>query len=443
MKTEIHSAEKKIIKGSVLHFIDNPDGEDNGKAYQYFENGAIVVDNGHISAVDAYDEIKKSIPEHAEIHDYTGKLILPGFIDTHLHYPQTDIIASYGKQLMEWLEKYTFPEERKFENVEYANSVADFFLDELLRNGTTTAQVMSTVHMHSADILFRKSQERNLRVITGKVMMDRNAPEYLLDDPIKGYEESLELINRWHGKDRLLYAVTPRFAITSTEKQLEKSADLLTTAPNLYLHTHLSENKNEIAFVAELYPWSQDYLDVYNKFGLVTNRSTYAHSIHLSDQNFEQMAEKSASISFCPTSNLFIGSGLFNLQKPVDTGVKVGIGTDIGGGTSFSILKTLGEAYKILQLKGQSLSPLKAFYLATQGGAESLCLTDKIGNFETGKEADFIVLNLDSTPLIKRRMEFTDTIEERLFVLMMLGDERSIDATYIMGEKWSAQNNVK
>ncbi|MBU3917573.1 guanine deaminase [bacterium] len=425
----------KAIKGSILHFFGNPELTDSRKAYEYFENGVLIVENGHISLTGPYDELKQSIPDDAEIHDYSGKLILPGFIDTHLHYPQTDIIASYGKQLMEWLEKYTFPREGKFENSEYAESVAEFFLDELLRNGTTTAQVMSTVHMHSADILFRKSWERNLSMITGKVMMDRNAPEYLLDDPIRGYEESLELIHRWHEKDRLLYAVTPRFAITSTEEQLKKSAELLDAAPNLYLHTHLSENKDEIAFVAELFPWSKDYLDVYDKFGLVTRRSTYAHSIHLSNQNFKQMAEKKASIAFCPTSNLFIGSGLFNLRKPVSAGVKVGIGTDIGGGTSFSILRTLGEAYKVLQLRGQSLSPLKAFYLATQGGAESLCLDDKIGNFKTGKEADFIVLNLDSTPLIKRRMEYTDGIDERLFILMMLGDDRSIEATYVMGQK--------
>ncbi len=436
MKTnQKNSKTSSAFKGSILHFLSDPEAETEGKGYEYFEDGLLFIEDGIVKSVGPFVELEKNLPKGTKITDYGDKLIMPGFIDTHLHYPQTDIIGSFGKKLLEWLEKYTFPVEGKFKDTDYANEVADFFLEELLRNGTTTAHVMCTVHKHSAEILFQKSLKKNLRMILGKVMMDRNAPEFLLDTPESGYNDSLELIEQWHEKQRLLYSVTPRFAITSTEEQLKKSAELLTTRKNLYLHTHLAENKDEIEFVAELFPWSKNYLDVYDKYGLVNDKSMFAHCVYLSKNEYRKMEETGASISFCPTSNLFLGSGLFDMDQSWQSNIKVGIGTDIGGGTSFSILKTLGEAYKVLQQKSQTLSPLRAFYLATLGGAKSLSLNDKIGNFESGKEADFVVLNFNATPLIERRLKNTADINERLFILMILGDDRSIEATHIMGEK--------
>ena len=425
---------KRAIKGDVLHFLSDPNVTNPAQSYQYFEKGLLFIEDGLVTDVGFEQDLKKKLTDEFEIVNHSGKLILPGFIDTHIHYAQTDIIASHGKQLLEWLETYTFPKEGQFKDPQYVEQVSEFFLNELLRNGTTTAQVFCTVHPHSADIFFKKSHGKNMRMIAGKVMMDQNAPEYLRDTPQQSYDESLALIHKWHQKDRLLYAITPRFAVTSTEAQLEKAGLLMEVAPNLYMHTHLSENVNEIKLVSELFPWSKNYLDVYDHFGLVTDRSTFAHSIHLSESEYLRMAETGASISFCPTSNLFIGSGLFDLKKVSAQSIAVGIGTDVGGGTSFSIFQTLAEAYKVLQLNGQNLSPLHAFYLATLGGATSLKLDAHIGNFDTGKEADFIVINYSATPLIERRMQFTETLDEKLFALMILGDDRLIDATYILGE---------
>jgi guanine deaminase len=423
----------QAFKSSILFFTDDPDRIDSQGAFTYHEEGLLLVEQGYVKEVGPFSELAQILPPEVEITDYTGKLIIPGFVDTHIHYPQTDIIASYGKQLLEWLEKCAFPIEGKFADPDYASEVADFFLQELLKNGTTTAQVMCTVHQQSAEILFQKSLEKNLRLITGKTLMDSNAPEYLLDDASKGFNASQELIEKWHGLGRLSYAVTPRFAITSTESQLEKTAELLTSRMGLYLHTHLSENRDEVGMIKTLFPWSRDYLDVYERYALVGPGTTLAHSIHLTQQETERIAISEAAISFCPSSNLFIGSGLFNLEQATSAGIAVGIGTDVGGGTSFSMLKTLAEGYKVLQLQGQSLSALKAFYLATLGGAKALGLDNKIGTLLPGREADFTVLNFNATPLIERRVSMSETLEERLFILMMLGDERSISSTHIMG----------
>ncbi|MFH2128759.1 MAG: guanine deaminase [bacterium] len=424
---------RQAFKGSILFFTADPDRSDPQDAYTYYEEGLLLIREGVVEAAGPYAELVGTLPPETVITDYSGRLIIPGFVDTHIHYPQTDIIASYGKQLLEWLEKYAFPREGMFTDAGYAAEVADFFLQELFRNGTTTAQVMCTVHPQSAEILFEKALEKNLRLIAGKTLMNCNAPEYLLDDNTKGFHASLALIERWHGQGRLSYAVTPRFAITSTESQLEKAADLLNSRGGLYLHTHLSENHAEIEMIQTLFPWSRDYLDVYERFELVGPRTTFAHAIHLSPGETERIAISGAAVSFCPASNLFIGSGLFNLENMTAAGIPVGIGTDVGGGASFSILKTMAEAYKVLQLQGQSLSALKAFYLATLGGATALGLADRIGSFLPGREADFTVLNFDATPLMERRIAVSETLEERLFVLMMLGDDRSISHTHIMG----------
>lgn len=423
------------FRGSLLHFLRDPADSPAADAVQYYEDGVLVVRDGHVvEAGDARDVLAR-LPADAEVKDYSGKLLLPGFVDCHIHYPQTDMIASYGAQLLEWLERYTFPTERRFEDPRYAREVADFFLEELLRNGTTTAVVLGTVHPQSVDAIFETSRMRGLRMIAGKVLMDRNCPDYLRDTAESGYTESRALIERWHGRDRLLYAVTPRFAPTSSAEQLKRAGRLAEEFPDVYVHTHLAENRNEVAWVAELFPSSRSYLEVYAGFGLVRRRSIFAHCIHLDDADRRLMAERGAMAAFCPTANLFLGSGLFDLRRAREYGVAVGIGTDVGGGTSFSMLRTLQEAYKVAQLAGQTLSPYRALYLATLGGAQGLYLDDKIGNFEAGKEADFVVIDLAATPLLERRLRHARDLAEKLFALIMLGDDRSIVATYSMGKE--------
>jgi len=425
------AASVQAFRGSILHFLDDPlHGE--ARAHQYFDDGVLLLRDGVIEALgDA--SLLTALAKDVAVTDYRGRLIVPGFIDTHVHYAQSDMIAAYGEQLLEWLERYAFPTEQRFDDAMHARAVADFFLDELLRNGTTTAMVFATVHPQSVDAFFSASSARNLRMIAGKVLMDRNCPEFLRDTAASGYEDSRKLIERWHEHGRQLYAVTPRFAPTSTDAQLQLAGRLLDEHPGVFLQSHLAENRNEVAWAAELFPWSRSYLDVYDRFGLLRERSVYAHCIHLDASDRQRMAQSGAAMSFCPTSNLFLGSGLFDLDAAAASGTRVGIGTDVGGGTSFSMLRTLSEAYKVAQLAGQRLSPLRAFYLATLGSARSLYLDPLIGNFERGKEGDFVVLDPGATPLLARRMQQTDSLAERLFLLMMLGDDRAISATHVMG----------
>jgi guanine deaminase len=428
-------------RAAILHFLDNPTVSAN--AYEYFEDGLLIVNQeGRVEQVgNAEDLIQQLQPQR--IVDYRGYLLLPGFIDTHIHYPQTEMIASFGEQLLEWLNRYTFPTEGQFGDASYAAQVADFFLDQLLKNGTTTALVFATVHKASVDAFFSAAQKRNLRMIAGKVLMDRNAPEYLLDTPETAYADSKELITRWHKRGRLLYAVTPRFAITSTPEELQAAGRLLGEFPDVYMHTHLSENQDEVAFVLSLFPEAANYTDVYNQFGLVRSRAIFAHGIYLDDSEYEVLAQNGAAIAFCPTSNLFLGSGLFRLYKAEAFGVLVGLGTDIGAGTSFSALQTMNEAYKVVQLQKvfdsdpsqvKPLSTLKAFYLATLGGARALYLENSLGNFLPGKEADFVVLNPRATDLMDFRLQKVQSLEELLFAVQILGDDRAVVQTYIMGK---------
>jgi guanine deaminase len=356
-------------------------------------------------------------------------------VDTHIHYPQCGIIASYGTQLIDWLQTYTFPAELEFSDIETARNNAEFFLDQLLTNGTTTALVFGTVHPQSVDAFFEAAGGRNLRMICGKVLMDRNAPAKLCDTPWSGYEQSLALIRKWHDKGRLGYAVTPRFAPTSSSEQLTMAGRLLAENPGVHLHTHLSENPEECGWVSKLFPDHEDYFDVYDQHGLLGRRSVFAHGIHLSGREWKRMKETESNIAFCPTSNLFIGSGLFNLAAADEHNVRVGLGTDVGGGDSFSLLRTINEAYKVQQLQGNNLSPFRSLYLATLGGARALDLQSYIGNFEPGKEADFVVLDYRATPLVRFRLERAKDIKETLFVLQMLGDDRAVRETWIMGEK--------
>jgi len=368
-------------------------------------------------------------------------LIVPGFIDTHIHFPQAEIIGAYGEQLLEWLENYAFPAELQYKDEEYAAKMADFFIDQLLRNGTTTAMVFCTVHPESVEALFSAAEKNNMRIIAGKVLMDRNAPDYLLDTPETAYSESKKLIEKWHKRGRLLYAITPRFAPTSTAKQLKMAGKLRQEFPDTYVQTHLSENYDEIEWVKELFPDQENYLDVYHHHGLTGSRSIFAHCIHLKEKEWDCLHNTDSAIAFCPTSNLFLGSGLFNLNHAWDKKVKVGMATDIGGGTSFNMLQTLSEAYKVMQLQKQKFSAYEAFYFATLGGAKALSLDHLIGNFSIGKEADFVVLDPVATALQDKRLEKSKNIADVLFSLIILGDERSIFHTYVDGRLVHKRDN--
>lgn len=424
----------QFFKGDIFYFLDNPGTDVNKESYRFVRDGLLVVDDRKIIYAGSPDNLPVEVRQD-QIKDYSGKIITAGFVDTHIHYPQIGMIASYGEQLLEWLERYAFPAEAKFAERAHAEMMATEFLSELFRHGTTSALVFSTVHAQSADALFKEAEKHRMSLLTGKVLMDRNAPDYLRDTPETAYSESKKLIEKWHKRDRLRYAVTPRFAITSSPAQLQTAGRLLKEHSDVYLQTHLSENQKEIETVASLFPDSEGYLDVYDRFGLAGDKSVFAHCVHLSDREFDVMKARDSAIALCPCSNMFLGSGLFNLDKMRQRDIKLGIGTDVGGGNSFSVLMNLNEAYKVTQLRGQKLNPLQAFYYATLGGARSLSLDHQIGSLQEGNYADFIVLNPAATPLMKLRLKNAATLIDRLFILMMMGDDRCIDATFVAGKK--------
>ena len=391
------------------------------------------MEDGLVVEAGAADGLLQNIGD-TPVEDYTGKLLVPGFIDCHVHFPQLDIIAGYGEQLLDWLNRYAYPAELRFQDKNYADEVAGVFLDELLANGTTTALVFGTVHPHSADAIFSAAEARGMRLIAGKVLMDQHCPEALRDTPESAYTDSLALIERWHGRGRLGYAITPRFALTSSPEQLAAAGRLANEHPDVWVHTHLAENTDEVDEIARLFPESRSYLDVYDHYGLVRERSVFAHCLHMDDTDRQCMATKGSAAAFCPTSNLFLGSGLFDLRTMRDTNVRCGLGTDVGGGTSLSLLRTASEAYKVLHLQDQALPAFRSLYLATLGAAEALYLDDKLGNFQRGKEADFVVLDPAGTRLSERRMSLATSVDEKLFALLMLGDDRHIAATWVGGE---------
>ena len=426
-------SQRKAYRASVFHCIADPGVVGAERSYEYFEDGLLVVEDGMVVEVGMAESLLPSLSSEIEVVHYENALITPGFVDTHIHYPQVGIIGSYGAQLLDWLETYTFPCEGQFDDARHAHAQADIFLRELLRNGTTTALVFGTVHKQSVDAFFERASKLNLRMIAGKVLMDRCAPDYLVDTAESGYADSKELIERWHGKGRLSYAVTPRFAPTSSNEQLELAGKLFKEFPGLYMHTHISENRQEIEWVKELFPERDGYLDVYDHHGLIGERSVFAHGVHLHNDECRRLGDTGSAVAFCPTSNLFLGSGLLDLAHPESHGVRVGLGTDVGAGTSFSQLQSLNEAYKVLQLQGQKLDPFKAFYLATLGGARSLYLDDRIGSLRAGKEADFVVLDYEATPLVSYRLKHSKSLEETLFALMILGDDRVVKETFSAG----------
>ena len=407
---------------------------------RYIEDGVLITEQGKIRWFGPWEAAQDHLPTDVEIQHYPEHLIIPGMIDMHIHFPQTEMVGAYGEQLLSWLNTYTFPTEIQFKDKAYAQEIAKFFVNELLKNGTTTALVFCTVHPESVDALFEAAEQHQMRLIAGKVMMDRHAPEALCDSAESAYVDSKALIQKWHGQGRALYAITPRFAPTSTPEQLERAGQLKAEFPDVYVHTHLSENKDEIAWVKDLFPHQNGYLDVYHHYGLTGQRSVFAHCVHLEDTEWKCMHDTNSAIAFCPTSNLFLGSGLFPLKKTWDQQVKVGLGTDIGAGTSFSLLQTVNEAYKVQQLQGDKLSAYESLYHATLGGAKALDLDDKLGNFTVGKEADFVVLDLKATALQLLRQSRAKSIEDSLFALFTMGDDRNIEATYIYGQKAYQQN---
>lgn len=426
-----------VVRGALAYAVDDPFLRPVKECFRYVPDGMIVVEDGHITQSGPAATVLKTLPHDIHYETYTDKIIVPGFIDTHIHYVQTDIIGAFGKQLIDWLNTYTFVTEQKFKNPTEDTRVAEFFCDELLRNGTTTALTFCAVYPQSADKLFEAASKRNMRIIAGKVMMDRNAPKSLEDTPQQGYDDSKELIKKWHEKGRNLYAITPRFAPTSSPEELEIAGQLWREHPSAYVHSHLSENIDEIAWVKKLFPARKGYLDVYDHYSLTGKRAVYAHGVHLTEAEMRHCSDTGTAISHCPTSNLFLGSGLFWLEKTKDPKrpIQVGLGTDVGAGTSFSLLQTMNEAYKVAQLRTFPLDAIHTFFLATLGGARALDLGDKLGTLEVGKEADFVVLDPLATPLLRERMKFVSSIEEQLFVLMTMGDDRSVAATYIAGNK--------
>ncbi|HAK90221.1 guanine deaminase [Massilia timonae] len=426
------SSNVQAYRASLLHFRADPAFDDG--AALWHEDGLLIVEDGRVKAAGDHAALVSTLPPGLEPVDYRGKVIAPGFIDTHLHYPQTDMIASPSPGLLPWLETYTFPSERRFEDPAHARATAEFFLDELLRCGTTTAVVYCTVHPQSVDAFFEASEARNLRMVAGKVLMDRNCPDFLRD--LEGdLGQSEDLIHKWHKRGRSLYAITPRFAPTSTDVQLRLTGELAARHPDTFIQTHVSENKDECTWVSELFPQARSYLDVYERFGLMRPRALFGHCIWLDDEDFARMAATGSAAAVCPTSNLFLGSGLFDFERADSARALLSLGTDVGAGTSFSMLQTMNEAYKVARLKGSYLPALRMFYLATLGAARSMHLDDTIGSFQPGLEADFVVLDREATPLLARRTSYADSLEELLFALALLGDDRTIAATYSGGRK--------
>ncbi len=419
------------FRARLLTFRGDPSRSDDAVAFE--DDGLLIVEDGRVVAAGAHAALAGRLAPDAALTVLRDKLIVPGFIDTHIHYPQTDMIASPAPGLLPWLDTYTFPTERRFEDPTHAAEVANFFVDQLLAAGTTTALVYCTVHKQSADAFFAVSEARNLRMIAGKVLMDRNCPEFLRDTAQSGYDDSAELIARWHGRGRQMYALTPRFAPTSTQAQLEACAALAGRHADVFVQSHVAENVDEVKWAAELFPGHRSYLDIYDRFGLLRPRAVYGHCIHLDDTDRHRIAETGTVIAHCPTSNFFLGSGLFDFDRATAQRTHLSLATDVGGGTSFSMLQTMNEAHKVARLSGHHLSAVRMFWLATAGAAHALALDHEVGTLAPRTEADFVVLDPSATPLLARRTARAESLEELLFALAMLGDDRAVHSTWAAG----------
>jgi len=424
-----------LLRGRLLSFRRAPHSIDDTASYLYLEDGGLLIDDGKIVAIGDYSDIKKSAPEDVAEKDHRPHLIVPGLIDLHLHFPQMQVIGSYAANLLEWLNSYTFPEECRFVESAHAQRIATHFYDELLRHGTTTAAAYCSVHKTSADAYFAEAMKRNMLMVGGKVMMDRNAPQGLLDTPEMSYDETRAVIADWHGKGRNHVAITPRFAITSTPQQMQAAQALAQEFPDLFIQTHLSENLDEIKYTCELYPEATDYTDIYVRYGLMRDTTLLGHAIHLSEREADVLSETGAVAVHCPTSNLFIGSGLFPMKKLQrrEKPVRIAVATDIGGGSSYSMLRTMDEAYKIQQLLGERLNPLESWFLMTLGNAQALSMASRIGTLDVGTDADITVLNASSTPAMALKMEVVNSLTEELFLMLTMGDDRTVSETYVAG----------
>jgi guanine deaminase len=426
------------IRAPALSYSGDPFQLGVDATLRYEPDAIVAMADGRITAFGPARKIRPQLPRGTPVETYgPDSLVMAGFVDCHVHFPQTPIIAAGGAQLLDWLNKYTFAAEQRFADGKHAREVARVFLTESLRNGVTTSAVHCTVHPQSVDALFEAAARLGLRIIAGKVLMDRNAPRRLLDTARRGYDDSLALIRKWHGKGRLMYAITPRFAATSTPEQLAAAGALWREFPECFLQSHVSESRREVAWVRELFPERKGYLDVYDHYGLLGPRAIYGHGIWLTERELRRCHDTGTAIAHCPTANSFLGSGRLNLARTArrERPVRVGLATDLGAGTSFSILHTMSEAYKAAQSHGSSLSAGHAYYLATRGAARALHLEDVIGSVAPGMEADLVVLDLKSTPIIAYRMKYADSLEEALFIQMMMGDDRAVRATYAAGRR--------
>ncbi len=422
----------KVYRARVFTPVADPFTAEIAKSYVYHEDGFVAVDGDRIVGAGDF----KDMPRDSSALTQLGRnaLIVPGFVDTHLHAPQLEMIGSYGGHLLEWLNRYTFPTEAKFRDPKHAAQIAEAFFDELLRNGTLCALIFSTIHAEATEIFFAEAERRGFRGIIGKTMMDRNAPPELLENVRDSYDQSRAILQKWHNRGLLRYAITPRFAPTSTPELLEAAGQLKREFPDAYVHTHISENTNEVTWVQQLFP-EAEYADVYDRYGLLDERTVLAHGVWLTEEELDLLARRKARIAHCPNSNLFLGSGLFRLHHTLDAGVGVGLGTDIGAGTTPSMFTAMADAYKVQQVQGVSLSPFHLWYLATLGGARALSLENESGSIEAGKSADFLVLDLHATPLVSMRSDRASSIEDLLAGLIFMGDDRVVKSRFIAGHE--------
>jgi len=418
------------LRGDLLDFTGDPAwGEVESSAVRFRPDHWLLIKDGRIAGAQA-----DAPGDGWERIDHRGRLILPGFIDTHVHMPQLEVIASYGTELLAWLNTYTFPAEMRFADPAYAQAGAAVFLDALLAHGTTSAVAFATAHKVSADALFAEAQQRGMRLITGKVLQDRHSPDGLRDDVAQAERDSVDLIQRWHGRDRLAYAVTVRFAPTSSPAQLAMAGALCASDASLYMQTHVAENRDEVAWARELFPEARSYLDVYTRAGLMHPRSVLAHGIWLDDDDRAALRDTGAHIAHSPSSNLFLGSGLFDWRAAVQAGSGVSLATDVGGGTSLSMVRTMADAYKVQAMAGQRLTAWKALHAATLGAAKALRLDDEIGSFEPGRVADVCVWDWAVDPVGQRRMGVARDLHERVFAWMTMADDRNLVETRVAGD---------
>jgi guanine deaminase len=426
---------RTVLRGTLLDFSGDPTHV--ASALRWLDDGVLVFDGGRIVARGAWSELAAHVRPDDDLHDLRGCLLTPGFIDAHIHLPQIDVIASPAPGLLQWLERHTWPAEASFSDPEVCDSAARFFLDELARNGTTSACVFGSVHTGSVDALFRHALARDVRLLAGKCLMDVHSPDNLRDGATEGVQQSADLADRWHGRGRLGYAITPRFAATSSARQLAAAGELARARPELAIQSHVAENMDEVRWIAELFPDARSYLDVYDRHHLLRARAVYAHCIYLDDQDRRRMAQSGALAAVCPTSNLFLGSGLFDFAAAIESGMTLALATDVGGGQSFSMFSAMRSAHEVGRLRGQALGAAQLWFWATRGGAHALGWAGRVGSLEPGHEADVIVIDPGCTPLLARRalpLLTAQRVEELLFALLVLADDRAIRQTYIAGQ---------